>query len=130
MDKHEISRIIVTHDDIYLGGAAGYFTAPVLLHQVLLQLYRNKTGVDGSGWKTVLEEFYTKMIKSSSKFNSQSYDRMFFKKRGQDAGTFLVMGAARVGDFDLKSSKGWVATRGVKSTCILKNMDCSSRQIV
>ncbi len=33
VDKHEISRIIVTHADADHCGAAGYFTAPVLLHE-------------------------------------------------------------------------------------------------
>ncbi|HZK30176.1 MAG TPA: MBL fold metallo-hydrolase, partial [Methanoregula sp.] len=107
VDKHEISRIIVTHADADHCGAAGYFTAPVLLHEGTLAIIQKNNRAYGSRREnSVLEEFYTKMINLFSKFNSQSRIECLSKKEDRMRGIFPVMGTVRVGDLDLEILEG------------------------
>jgi glyoxylase-like metal-dependent hydrolase (beta-lactamase superfamily II) len=107
LDKHEISRIIVTHADADHCGAAGYFTAPVLLHEGTLAIIQKNNRAYGSRREnSVLEEFYTKMINLFSKFNSQSRIECFSKTEGRMRGIFPVLGTISIGDLDLEILEG------------------------
>jgi glyoxylase-like metal-dependent hydrolase (beta-lactamase superfamily II) len=106
-DKHGISRIVVTHADADHCGAAGYFTAPVLLHEGTLAIIQKNNRAYGSRREnSVLEEFYTKMINLFSRFNFQSEIECFSKKEGRMRGIFPVLGTLRAGDLDLEILEG------------------------
>lgn len=106
-DKNEISRIIVTHADADHCGAAGYFTAPVLLHEGTLAIIQKNNRAYGSCREnSVLEEFYTIMINLFSKFNSQARIECFSKTGGRMRGIFPVLGTISTGDIDFEILEG------------------------
>ncbi len=106
-DKHQVSRIIVTHADADHCGAAGYFTAPVYMHEGTLAIIRKNNRAYGSRSEhSVLEEFYTKMINLFSKFNYQGQIKCFSKKEGSMRGIFPVIDTFSVGDLDLEVLEG------------------------
>ncbi len=70
-NDRQVTRIIVTHADADHCGAAGYFTAPVFMHEGTLAIIKKNNRAYGSrSENSVLEEFYTKMINLFSQFNS------------------------------------------------------------
>jgi glyoxylase-like metal-dependent hydrolase (beta-lactamase superfamily II) len=106
-DKRQVSQIIVTHADADHCGAAGYFHAPVLMHEGTLAIIQKNNRAYGSrSENSVLEEFYTKMINLFSKFNSQSRIECFSKKAVRMRGIFPVLGTFSIGDLNLEILEG------------------------
>jgi glyoxylase-like metal-dependent hydrolase (beta-lactamase superfamily II)/uncharacterized protein with ACT and thioredoxin-like domain len=106
-DDRQVSRIIVTHADADHCGAAGYFTAPVLMHEGTLAIIRKNNRAYGSRSEhSVLEEFYTKMINLFSKFNSPGRIECFSKNTIAMRGIFPVIGMVSTGDLDLEVLQG------------------------
>ncbi len=84
-----VSRIIVTHADADHCGGAGYFSAPVFLHQKTLSIIKENNRAYGSRSEhSVLEEFYTKMINLFSKFKTPGDFRCFTGPEGPVRGIF------------------------------------------
>jgi glyoxylase-like metal-dependent hydrolase (beta-lactamase superfamily II)/ACT domain-containing protein len=106
-DTRQVSRIIVTHADADHCGAAGYFNAPVLMHESTLAIIQKNNRAYGSrNENSVLEEFYTQMINLFSKFNSQARIECLPKKAAMMRGIFPVLGTFRIGDLDLEILEG------------------------
>ncbi|MCK9591572.1 MAG: MBL fold metallo-hydrolase [Methanoregula sp.] len=105
--EHTLSRIIVTHADADHCGAAGYFTAPVFMHEGTLAIIKKNNRAYGSRSEhSVLEEFYTKMINLFSKFNSSDRIECFSKNSVTRRGIFPVIGTVSIGDIELEVLEG------------------------
>lgn len=105
--KDRISRIIVTHADADHCGAAGFFLAPVMMHQGTLEIIRKNNRAYGSRSEhSVLEEFYTKMINLFSKFKAPARIECFSKKPVKTRGIFPVLDVIRAGDLELEVLEG------------------------
>jgi glyoxylase-like metal-dependent hydrolase (beta-lactamase superfamily II) len=106
-DERQISRIIVTHADADHCGAAGYFTAPVFMHEgTLASIKKNNRAYGSRSEHSVLEEFYTKMINLFSKFNSPAKVECFSKHAVMMRGIFPVLGLVSIGDLELEVLEG------------------------
>ncbi len=106
-DEHPLSRIIVTHADADHCGAAGYFPAPVFMHEGTLAIIKKNNRAYGSRSEhSVLEEFYTKMINLFSKFNSSDRIECFSKTSVTMRGIFPVIGTVSIGDIELEVLEG------------------------
>jgi glyoxylase-like metal-dependent hydrolase (beta-lactamase superfamily II) len=106
-DERQVSRIIVTHADADHCGAAGYFTAPVFMHEGTLAIIEKNNRAYGSRSEhSVLEEFYTKMINLFSKFNSPANVQCFSKNTVTKRGIFPVIGLVSIGDLELEVLEG------------------------
>jgi glyoxylase-like metal-dependent hydrolase (beta-lactamase superfamily II) len=102
-DERQISRIIVTHADADHCGAAGYFTAPVFMHEGTLAIIKKNNRAYGSRSEhSVLEEFYTKMINLFSKFHSPAKVDCFSQHAIMTRGIFPVLGLVSIGDLELE----------------------------
>jgi glyoxylase-like metal-dependent hydrolase (beta-lactamase superfamily II) len=98
----QISRVIVTHADADHCGAAGFFAAPVSMHQGTLEIIRTNNRAYGSrNEHSVLEAFYTKMINLFSKFNPPVDIRCFDGRETMTKGIFPVIGRIQLGDVEL-----------------------------
>ena len=105
--ERRVSRIIVTHADADHCGAAGYFSAPVFMHEDALAIIRKNNRAYGSRSEhSVLEEFYTKMINLFSKFNSPVRTECFSKKTVGMRGIFPVISKLGIGDLELEVLEG------------------------
>jgi len=107
--RHEkqVSRIIITHADADHCGAAGYFTAPVLMHRETHAIIKKNNRAYGSRSEhSVLEEFYTKMINLFSKFNTPISVQCFSAPAGMMRGIFPVLDSIRIGDLELEVLEG------------------------
>ncbi len=106
-DEQQVSRIIVTHADADHCGAAGYFTAPVFMHEGTLAIINKNNRAYGSRSEhSVLEEFYTKMINLFSKFNSPAKVECFSQHAVTKRGIFPVLGLVSIGDLELEVLEG------------------------
>jgi glyoxylase-like metal-dependent hydrolase (beta-lactamase superfamily II) len=106
-DERQVSKIIVTHADADHCGAAGYFTAPVFMHEGTRAIIRKNNRAYGSRSEhSVLEEFYTKMINLFSKFNSPKRIEYFSKKAITMRGIFPVIGTVSIGELELEVLEG------------------------
>ena len=106
-DEQQVSRIIVTHADADHCGAAGYFTAPVFMHEGTLAIIKKNNRAYGSRSEhSVLEEFYTKMINLFSKFNSPVKVECFSQHAVTMRGIFPVLGIVSIGDLELEVLEG------------------------
>ncbi|HJX55328.1 MAG TPA: MBL fold metallo-hydrolase [Methanoregula sp.] len=106
-DEKPVSRIIVTHADADHCGAAGYFTAPVFMHEETLEIIKKNNRAYGSRSEhSVLEEFYTKMINLFSKFNTPIGVHCFSGPTGAMRGIFPVMDTLMIGDLELEVLEG------------------------
>jgi glyoxylase-like metal-dependent hydrolase (beta-lactamase superfamily II)/ACT domain-containing protein len=106
-DERQISRIIVTHADADHCGAAGYFTAPVFMHEgTLASIKKNNRAYGSRSEHSVLEEFYTKMINLFSKFNSPAKVECFSQHSVTTRGIFPVLGLISCGDLELEVLEG------------------------
>jgi glyoxylase-like metal-dependent hydrolase (beta-lactamase superfamily II) len=106
-DERQVSRIIVTHADADHCGAAGYFTAPVFMHEGTLAIIEKNNRAYGSRSEhSVLEEFYTKMINLFSKFNFAANVQCFSKNTVTTRGIFPVLGLVSIGDLELEVLEG------------------------
>lgn len=106
-DERQVSQIIVTHADADHCGAAGYFTAPVFMHEGTLAIIRKNNRAYGSrSENSVLEEFYTKMINLFSKFNSPGRIECFSKKAVTMRGIFPMIGTISIGELNLEVLEG------------------------
>ncbi len=106
-DEGQVSRIIVTHADADHCGAAGYFTAPIFMHEGTLAIIKKNNRAFGSRSEhSVLEEFYTKMINLFSKFNSPTKVECFSRDAITMQGIFPVIGLMSIGDLELEILEG------------------------
>ncbi|MDD1692477.1 MAG: MBL fold metallo-hydrolase [Methanoregula sp.] len=106
-DERQVTRIIVTHADADHCGAAGYFTAPVFMHERTLAIIKKNNRAYGSRREhSVLEEFYTKMINLFSKFNSPAKAECFSQHAVKMRGIFPVIGFVTIGDLELEVLEG------------------------
>lgn len=106
-DERQISRIIVTHADADHCGAAGYFTAPVYMHDGTLAIIQKNNRAYGSRSEhSVLEAFYTKMINLFSKFNTPENIECFSKNFIRKRGIFPVIALIHIGDLELEVLEG------------------------
>jgi len=106
-DERQVSRIIVTHADADHCGAAGYFTAPVLMHHGTRTIMETNNRAYGSrNESSVLEAFYTKMINLFSKFEVPRDVRCFPESTGSTQGIFPVIDRLRIGDLELEVLDG------------------------
>jgi len=106
-DERQISRIIVTHADADHCGAAGYFTAPVFMHEgALASIKKNNRAYGSRSEHSVLEEFYTKMINLFSKFHSPAKVDCFSQHAITTRGIFPVLGLVSIGDLELEVLEG------------------------
>jgi glyoxylase-like metal-dependent hydrolase (beta-lactamase superfamily II) len=106
-DERQVSRIIVTHADADHCGAAGYFTAPISMHEGTLAIIKKNNRAYGSRSEhSVLEEFYTKMINLFSKFHSPDKVECFSHNAITMQGIFPVIGLVSIGDLELEVLEG------------------------
>jgi glyoxylase-like metal-dependent hydrolase (beta-lactamase superfamily II) len=106
-DERQVSRIIVTHADADHCGAAGFFTAPVLMHKgTLAGIKKNNRAYGSRSEHSVLEEFYTKMINLFSKFNSPAKVQCFNDHPVAMRGIFPVLGTVSIGDLEMEVLEG------------------------
>ena len=106
-NERQVTRIIVTHADADHCGAAGYFTAPVFMHEGTLAIIKKNNRAYGSrSENSVLEEFYTKMINLFSHFNSPAETECFSQHRVKMRGIFPVIGFVTIGDVELEVLEG------------------------
>ncbi len=100
--ESQVSRIIVTHADADHCGGAGYFSAPVFMHQKTLSIIKENNRAYGSRSEhSILEEFYTKMINLFSMFRTPNHVQCFSGPVGTVQGIFPVLGTIRIGDIML-----------------------------
>ena len=106
-DVKKLSRIIVTHADADHCGAAGFFTAPVFMHEGTLDIIRTNNRSYGSrSDHASLDEFYTKMINLFSRFNTPENIQCFSPPDGTTRGIFPVIGRFTIGDVELEVLDG------------------------
>lgn len=106
-DKHQVSRIIITHADADHCGGSGYFSAPVFMHQKTLSIIKENNRAYGSRSEhSVLEAFYTKMINLFSKFDVPEDVRCFSNPTGRMRGIFPVLGTFQIGDIEFEVMDG------------------------
>jgi glyoxylase-like metal-dependent hydrolase (beta-lactamase superfamily II)/ACT domain-containing protein len=106
-DEQKISRIFITHADADHCGAAGFFTAPVFMHNDTLEIIKKNNRAYGSRSEhSVLEEFYTKMINLFSRFNSPKHVQCFINPPVAMRGMFPVLGIVTIGDLELEILEG------------------------
>jgi glyoxylase-like metal-dependent hydrolase (beta-lactamase superfamily II) len=107
LDEQKISRIFITHADADHCGAAGFFTAPVLMHKDTLEIIKKNNRAYGSRSEhSVLEEFYTKMINLFSRFNSPEHVQCFTDPQIAMRGIFPILGIVTAGDLELEILEG------------------------
>ncbi|MFA4823970.1 MAG: MBL fold metallo-hydrolase [Methanoregula sp.] len=106
-DLKKINRIVVTHADADHCGAAGFFTAPVLMHNSTLEIIRTNNRAYGSrSDHASLDEFYTKMINLFSKFTIPKNVECLSVPNGTMRGIFPVIGTVSIGDIELEILDG------------------------
>lgn len=106
-DPKKINRIAVTHADADHCGAAGFFAAPVLMHQSTLEIIRTNNRAYGSrSDHSSLDEFYTKMINLFSRFNTQEEIDCISAPTGISRGIFPVIGKVSIGEVELEVLDG------------------------
>ena len=106
-DVKKLSRIIITHADADHCGAAGFFTAPVFMHEGTLDIIRTNNRSYGSqSDHASLDEFYTKMINLFSRFNTPENIHCFCPPDGTTRGIFPVIGRLAIGDVELEVLDG------------------------
>lgn len=106
-DAKKIGRIVITHADADHCGAAGFFTAPALMHSSTLEIIRTNNRAYGSrSDHASLDEFYTKMINLFSKFKTPEKTECISAPRGTTRGIFPVIGAVSIGDIELEILDG------------------------
>ncbi|PKL57664.1 MAG: MBL fold hydrolase, partial [Methanomicrobiales archaeon HGW-Methanomicrobiales-5] len=107
-DIKKINRIVITHADADHCGAAGFFSAPVLMHSSTLEIIRTNNRAYGSrSDHASLDEFYTKMINLFSKFNIPKNVDCLSGPTGAMRGIFPVIGSASIGDVELEILDGF-----------------------
>jgi glyoxylase-like metal-dependent hydrolase (beta-lactamase superfamily II) len=106
-DPKKISRIAITHADADHCGAAGFFAAPVLMHQSTLEIIRTNNRAYGSrSDHSSLDEFYTKMINLFSRFNTPEEICCISSPNEKNRGIFPVIGMITIGDLELEVLDG------------------------
>jgi glyoxylase-like metal-dependent hydrolase (beta-lactamase superfamily II)/uncharacterized protein with ACT and thioredoxin-like domain len=107
VDPKKIIRIVVTHADADHCGAAGFFAAPVLMHQSTLEIIRTNNRAYGSrSDHASLDEFYTKMINLFSRFNTPEEIDCISAPTGITREIFPVIGTVSIGDIELEVLNG------------------------
>jgi glyoxylase-like metal-dependent hydrolase (beta-lactamase superfamily II) len=107
-DLKKISHIVVTHADADHCGAAGFFSAPVLMHKSTLEIIRTNNRAYGSrSDHASLDEFYTKMINLFSKFNTPKTIECLADPDGRMRGIFPVIGTISTGGVELDILDGF-----------------------
>lgn len=107
-DIKKISRIVITHADADHCGAAGFFTAPVLMHNSTLEIIRTNNRAYGSrSDHASLDELYTKMINLFSKFNTPNTVECLAGPEGKMQGIFPVIGSVSIGNVELEILDGF-----------------------
>jgi glyoxylase-like metal-dependent hydrolase (beta-lactamase superfamily II)/uncharacterized protein with ACT and thioredoxin-like domain len=106
-DPRKITRIVVTHADADHCGAAGFFTAPLIMHHSTREIIRTNNRAYGSrSDHASLDEFYTKMINIFSHFKTPEEIGCISAPNGITRGIFPVIGTVSIGDIELEVLDG------------------------